>query len=50
MLFASEQFATKQLMEHRENVAQAVTDRQTDKQTDENVKQPQQHLRRRVLA
>ena len=36
MLYPSEQFATEQLTEHHENVAQGVTERQTD----ENVKQP----------
>ena len=31
MLYASEQFATKQPMERHENVAQGVTSRQTDR-------------------
>ena len=33
MLYTSEQFATKQLMEHHENVAPGVTDGQLSRQT-----------------
>ena len=32
MLYTGEQFATKQLKEHHENVAQGVTDRQAGRQ------------------
>ena len=41
MLYTCEQFATKQLMEHQENVVQGVTDRQTDRQTDRTSSSPQ---------
>ena len=37
MLYTREQFATKELMEHHENVAQGVTERQTSRY--KNVKQ-----------